>query len=195
MPASKREQLIDAALRLFASEGFHATGIDRILAESGVAKMTLYNHFKSKDELILAALRLRDQQFRNHFMQSVERATTDPIGRLLAIFDVLGEWMGGSEFCGCTFINACAEFGAQGDPIRGAAAEHKRLLVNYVRELAECAGASEPQVLAEELSLLMEGAVVSAQVTGDRDAAQRAKTLAQMVLDARLPRAASAQNL
>lgn len=192
MPASKREQLIDTALRLFASEGFHATGIDRILAESGVAKMTLYNHFKSKDELILATLRLRDERFRNHFMQSVERATSDPVARLLAIFDVLGEWMGGSEFSGCTFINACAEFGSQDDPIRGAAAEHKRLLVNYVRELAERAGASEPQVLAEELSLLMEGAVVSAQVTGNRDAAQRAKTLAQMVLDARLPRTANA---
>ena len=69
MAAGKRDQLIEAALELFQREGFHATGVDRILAEAGVAKMTLYHHFRSKDELILAALRLRDERFRNTFMK------------------------------------------------------------------------------------------------------------------------------
>ena len=87
MSSSKRDLLINTALELFSREGFHATGIDRILSESGVAKMTLYNHFKSKDELILAALRRRDETFRNWFMRTVEASAETPRGRLLASFD------------------------------------------------------------------------------------------------------------
>jgi len=184
MAMSKREQLVETALELFSSDGFHATGIDRILAESGVAKMTLYNHFKSKDELILAALRLRDERFRNSFMQDVERKTKNPTKRLLALFDVLADWCGSKEFCGCTFINASAEFSSQDDPIHQAAAEHKRLLLNYIRQLAAAAEAENPDVLADQLCLLMDGAVVSVQVTGDCKINKRARSAAEILIQA-----------
>ncbi len=187
MAVSKREQLVETALELFCSGGFHATGIDRILAESGVAKMTLYNHFKSKDELILAALRLRDERFRNSFMQNVERKTSDPIERLLAIFDVLGEWCSSEGFTGCTFINASAEFSGHDDPIHQAAAEHKRLLLNYIRQLAEAAGVDKPDLLAEQLSMLMEGAVVTVQVTGECKRAKHARSAAETLIGAAMP--------
>lgn len=187
MASSKREQLVETALKLFSSEGFHATGIDRILTESGVAKMTLYNHFKSKDELILAALRLRDERFRNSFMQDVERKTNDPIERLLVMFDVLADWCGSKGFTGCTFINASAEFSGKENPIHQAAAEHKRLLLNYIRQLAAAAEVENPHELAEQLCLLMNGAVVSVQVTGDCKINKRARSAAEILIRAAKP--------
>ncbi len=187
MAVSKREQLVETALKLFCQGGFHATGIDRILAESGVAKMTLYNHFKSKDELILAALRLRDERFRNSFMKDVERKTSDPIERLLVMFDVLGKWCSSKGFTGCTFINASAEFSGHDDPIHQAAAEHKRLLLNYIRQLTESADLENPGELAEQLNMLMEGAVVTVQVTGDCKRAKYAHSAAEVLIRAATP--------
>ncbi len=129
MASPRRDHLVDTALRLFYRDGFHATGIDKILAESGVAKMTLYKHFKSKDELILAAVRRRDEQIRNWLMRAAERRARAPRDRLLALFDALEEWFRSDDFSGCMFINASAEFGRCDDPIHAAAAEHKRLVL------------------------------------------------------------------
>ena len=165
MASSKRDHLIDTALELFAHEGFQNTGIDKILAVSGVAKMTLYNHFKSKDELILAVLRRRDERFRNWFMRAVERRATAPRMQLLAVFDAIEEWFEEGDYCGCIFINATAEFGNRADSIRGSCAEHKRLVLDYLVELASAAGAPDPYDLAYSLNLLAKGAIVSAQVT------------------------------
>ncbi len=136
MPPSRRDHLVDTALALFQRDGFHATGIDTIVAEAGVAKMTLYNHFKSKDELILAALRLRDERFRDWFVAAGEVRAGKPRGRLLALFGALDEWINQPGFSGCTFINAADEYGRPDDPIHRAAAEHKRLVRDYVRDIA-----------------------------------------------------------
>ena len=141
MASPKRDHLVATALVLFNRDGFHATGIDKILAEAGVAKMTLYKHFKSKDELILAVLRRRDEEFRNWFIRAVEARAKTPRARLLVVFDAIAEWFDGRDFSGCMFINASAEFAEADDPIHGAAAEHKRLILGYLREQAEAAGA------------------------------------------------------
>lgn len=183
MAANRRELLIDTALDLFYREGFHATGVDRILAEAGVAKMTLYKHFKSKDELILAALRRRDERFRDWFMREVERRESTPRGRLLASFDVLAEWFAGRNFTGCMFINASAEFGRQEDPAHALSAEHKRLLLDYLKTLARAAGAAAPDALARQLAILLEGAIVMAHVCGDHGAAADGKAAAETLLD------------
>jgi AcrR family transcriptional regulator len=182
MPSTKRDHLINTALELFSRDGFHATGIDKILSESGVAKMTLYNHFKSKDELILAVLRRRDETFRNWFMRTVEASADSPRDRLLAVFDALEQWIRQEGFCGCTFINATAEFGERGDAIRGSCAEHKRLVLDYLEELATSAGAHDPAELAFVLNLLAEGAIVSAQVMGRMGSATRAKRAAEILI-------------
>jgi AcrR family transcriptional regulator len=174
--------LVDTAFKLFYQHGYHATGIDKILAESGVAKMTLYNHFKSKDELILAVLRRRDETFRNGFMRAVERRASDSAERLLTLFDVLGEWLKGADYSGCAFINAAAEYSDPGDPIHAASAEHKRLVLSYVRELAAAAGVEKSDELGDQLSLLIEGAIVTAQVTGDTDAAHKARRAAEVLV-------------
>lgn len=186
MVRSRRDQLVDTALELFYREGFHATGVDRIVAEAGVAKMTLYKHFRSKDELILAALRRRDEAWRNWFVREVERRASGPRDRLLALYDALGAWFADERFHGCMFVNAAAEYADPADPIRTAAAEHKRLVAGYVRELAARAGAREADRLAGRLMLLLEGAIVMAYVAGDAGAAQNARALAQIVIKAEL---------
>ncbi|MEQ8193907.1 MAG: TetR/AcrR family transcriptional regulator [Rhodospirillales bacterium] len=183
MATSKRDHLVDTALKLFYRDGFHATGIDKILAESGVAKMTLYKHFKSKDELILAVLRQRDEQFRNDFMRDVERRTKETRERLLVLFDVLDEWFRSRTFSGCLFINAAAEYPEPDNPIHMACAEHKRLILQYVIKLAKAAGAAKPDALAHGLILLMEGAVIAFYVANQSDATAQAKEAAKALLE------------
>jgi AcrR family transcriptional regulator len=184
--SKKRDQLVETALELFSRQGYHATGIDKVLEAAGVAKMTMYKHFRSKEELILAVLRLRDERWRNRFMRGIERRAKDPRDRLLAMFDQLGEWFSDEGFCGCMFINASAEYADHADPIHAASAEHKRLVEKYVRDLAKQAGAPQPGVLATQLCLLMEGAVVLTQVCPDDArgcAAASAKRAAVVLID------------
>lgn len=184
---NKRDHLVETAVRLFGQEGFHATGIDRILQEAGVARMTLYKHFRSKDELILAALRRRDEQFRTWFKSSIERRGGTPAQRLLASFDALEEWFEGRAFAGlpfsgCSFINAAAEYADNMHPVHQVAAEHKRLLLEYIRLLCSSAGARNPDSLAWSIALLHEGAIVTAQVSTDTDAASGAKEIARVLM-------------
>ena len=186
MPSTKREQLVDTALDLFYRRGFNATGIDKVLAEAGVAKMTLYNHFKSKDELILAVLRRRDERFRNWLMRFVEERAETARERMLAVFDAHDAWFKQRDYRGCMFINAAAEFPVIADPIHGIAAEHKRLVAGYLADLAKEADAADPERLAFELLLLLDGAIVCAQVSGETNAADRARAAAEVLIAAAL---------
>ena len=181
--SSKREQLVETASRLFAEHGFHATGIDTVLAESGIAKKTLYNHFRTKNELILAVLRQHDSEFRNYFMRQVESLAETPRERLLAIFDVAENWFSQKNFYGCLFINAIGEFSDHDSPVREICREYKKLMRDYIRELAEQAGAGNPADLAEELAILLEGAIVTAQVSQKTRAAEIAKRVAETLVN------------
>jgi AcrR family transcriptional regulator len=180
---SKREQIVDVALNLFYQGGFNATGVDKITAESGVTKKTIYAHFKSKDELILATLRKRDELFRNNFMRNVERLGKTPREQLDAVFDAADEWFNSKTFSGCMFINASAEFSAQDDPRHVICAEHKRIMFDYIRGLATKAGAKKPDELSEALNYLIEGAIVHAHVCGDKKAGLKAKKMAQLFIE------------
>ncbi|MAF98683.1 MAG: TetR family transcriptional regulator [Micavibrio sp.] len=179
----KREQIINVALNLFYKDGFNATGVEKIREAAEVSKKTLYNHFKSKDELILAVLRRRDEQFRNNFMRAVERFADTPNGRLEAVFDAAHEWFNGNNFYGCMFINASAEFTALENPFHIVCAEHKKLMHQYVEKLARDAGAKDPAKLSEQLNLLIEGATVHAHVCGDKNAALKAKEMGMVLIE------------
>jgi AcrR family transcriptional regulator len=183
LPPSRKEHLVDIALDLFYREGFHSTGIDKILAESGVAKMTLYKHFRSKNDLILAALQERDRRFREWFFGEVESRAETPEEKLLAVFDALGVWLQGKDFRGCMFINAAAEFSSKNEAIHGFAGDHKRLVCDYLQELAKAAGVAEPSVLAFQLNLLVEGAIVMAHVGGETGSAEHAKVAAVTLIE------------
>jgi AcrR family transcriptional regulator len=182
--SSRREHLIDTAIELFGEHGFHATGIDTILEKAGVSKKTLYHHFRSKDELILAALRKYDGLFRNNFMRQVEALADSPRDRLLAIFDVGEQWFQQNNFYGCMFINAIGEYSQSDSAIRDVCREFKGLVRSYIQSICEKAGARDPAALAEELALLFEGAIVTAQISLDNSRAARvAKTAATALIE------------
>ncbi len=182
MASAKRDRLIDTAIELFNRDGYRATGIDKILAESGVAKMTLYNHFGSKDELILAALKRRDARWREWFRHALARRAESPRGRLLAVFDALEEWFAQADFQGCMFMRAASEFCACDDPIHAASAEHQRQILADLRDLAAAAGAQRPAKLAREILLLVMGAIVATQVNGPVGAGKAAKKAAEVLI-------------
>ncbi len=187
--STRREHLIDTALHLFAERGYHATGIDMILERAGVSKKTLYRHFRSKDELILAALKKYDGLFRNSFMRQVEARAESPRDRLLAIYDVAGDWFAQDDFFGCVYINATGEFSAPRTPIRKVCQEFKAMMRGFIENLCVEAGASDPVALADELALVLEGAIVTAQVAQDRGQAARiAKSAAEALIDKAIPR-------
>jgi AcrR family transcriptional regulator len=182
--SQRREHLIDTAMALFSAHGFHATGIDRILAEAGVSKKTLYRHFRSKEELILAALKKYDSLFRNGFMRQVEAKADNPRERLLAVFDVAGDWFAQNNFYGCIFINAIGEYAAPKTAIRQVCKDFKTLMRRYLEDLATQLPATDPAELADELALLLEGAIVTAQVSENKEKAARvAKTAAAALID------------
>lgn len=191
MPPSKRDELVDAAMRVFYRQGFHTSSLDDIQEEGGISRMTLYNHFKSKDELIIAAMRRRDEIFRNQLMKFVDSKAKTPLERIIAVFDFHEEWFEGEEFCGCMFINAASEFFAAKSAPRRLAADHKREIIRYLSGLCEAAGIQDPDETAEQLSILLEGAIVTARVVGQVTesesgpgvSARRAKRMAMAVLD------------
>ena len=181
--SQRREQLIDTAIALFAKQGYHATGIDTILEHAGVSKKTLYRHFRSKDELILAALKKYDGLFRNSFMRQVEERAEAPEDRLLAIFDVAAAWFSQNNFFGCMFINAVGEYSEPDTAIRRVCQEFKALMRGYIEGLCRELPLAEPAGLAEELALLLEGATVTAQVAQNRGrAAEVAKHAAACLI-------------
>ena len=190
--SGRRDHLVETALRLFYENGFHATGIDTILAESGVAKMTLYKYFKSKDDLILAALELRDRRWMGWFQQELGRRGKTPQHRLLAVFDVLGDWFRSEEFRGCLFINAASEYCGLDPKIGDLAARHKRLVREEIQKLAREAGARQPAALADQLALLVEGAIVMALMEKSSDWAATARDAARTLLRSALPATSNA---
>lgn len=178
----RREHLIDTAIGLFREHGYHATGIDRILSEAGVSKKTLYTHFRSKEELIMAALRKYDGLFRNDFMRQVDQQGNTPREKLLAVFDVAGSWFSQNNFFGCMFINAIGEYAQEDSPVREISKQFKRSIRDYIRGLCAQAGAESPDLLADQLALVLEGATVTAQVSQKIGAARTAKTIARQLI-------------
>lgn len=190
-----RDHLLDTALRLFNRHGYHATGIDLLVAESGVAKTTLYRHFETKEDLILAALEQRDEEDRVAMRTFVEQRASDPAERLLVTFDFLETSFSDKQFRGCIFVSAAGEHKDTANPVFRAAVMHKRLVIAYFEELAHAARFAEPKRIAIEINLLHEGALAVAQMTRIAEPARQAKRMAARLLAAeeRSPLAPSAR--
>jgi len=186
--APTRERLIRTAHDLFYRDGFHTVGLDRIISEVGVTKTTFYNHFPSKDDLVLEVLRWHDRWWRDTFKEMLRRHGGDtPRGQLMAVFDALEETLAADGYNGCFFINVAVQFPLAHDPAHIAAAEHKRAMEGVIRELAAYAGAADPAAFAQELSLVMEGAYVTRQVTGNDATAAIARRIGTMLIEQHLP--------
>jgi AcrR family transcriptional regulator len=178
-PAARR--ILDVAAELFYERGIHAVGVDTIAAESGVTKRTLYDRFGSKDALVAAYLRERDQRWRALVAEHVDREHDD-VCRVLAPFDALEEWLTCYSSRGCAFVNAFAELPDADHPARQVIADSKRWLHELFGTLLTGTRAPEPELLARQLLTLHEGAIIAFSVLGDRSAARDARAAASALL-------------
>jgi AcrR family transcriptional regulator len=162
---SARGRLLNAATRLFCKNGINATGIDAIINEAGTAKTTLYKLFGSKTNLVHVVLETEGKQWREWFVDALESGGGDAQTKLKRIFPALKDWFGQERFYGCPFINAVGEHDKDQKQLRAIAMRHKKVVLAYIEKLASEMGAAEPEVLAHQLALLMDGAIVAAMVS------------------------------
>ncbi|MDD5276186.1 MAG: TetR/AcrR family transcriptional regulator [Methylovulum sp.] len=186
MPSTLQEKILLAASELFYSQGVRATGVDAIAKAANTTKMSLYKYFPSKDDLVVAFLRKRDEDFRTWFVAQVDDKAANPKEKLLAVFDVLDEWLAIPEFRGCAFINAAAEFPLEGNPVHQVSAEFYDKFRCYIADLARQCGSNYPENLALQLSLLIEGAIVSEQMKRHSGVAGQARQAAIVLIEASL---------
>ncbi len=180
--SAKRQLLLETAWRLFYRDGYRTVGIDTLLAEADLAKMTLYNHFSSKEELIVAVIRKRSEEIMDGLAEAVASAGRSPEARLLAVFDWLQVLFEKNDFNGCAFIRALSEFPEPVHPVHQAAWTHKKAVRKMLLRLAGEAGAKSPAALADALRLLIDGALVAAHATGSAKPARVARTAAASLL-------------
>jgi AcrR family transcriptional regulator len=179
-----RERIRRAAYDLFSREGTRAVGVDGVIARAGVAKMTLYRHFPSKDDLILDFLDRREQVWTKGWLQAeVRRRGSTPRQQLLAIFDTFGDWFTQPDFEGCSFLTIMVEINDPASRVHQATVRHLANIRHFVRDLAAAAGATDPDAFARKWHILMKGSIMAAH-EGDTEAAKRAQELGQLLLDA-----------
>ena len=188
IPAQGRDRLVGIAMSLFYFHGISPIGLDRILAEAGVSKTTFYKHFESKDELVVATIELRDAWQMNAWVRAVEMLVgEDPRDQLMGVLEVLDLVINEPSFRGCQFINAAAEFPNPRDPIHRAAVRHKQGNRRWFRELAERAGARDPDAFTDAYTMLFEGALVLRHVHDRDDAAKAARPHVRRLINEFIP--------
>lgn len=183
-----RQRIIAAADRLYYTRGFSSVGMDQLRDAAGVSLRRLYQLFPSKNDVVMAVLRGRRRMWVEGLDEHVNAAGT-PREKLLAVYGFLSDWFCEEDFRGCGFINAFAELGAVNSDVADIAREHKVSFQGYLGELVERIGV-DPS-LAVQLALLAEGAQTTAAITGQAEAADRAREAAEVLIDAALERVGS----
>lgn len=181
-----RERILNTAFRLFYAHGPRGVGIDTVIAESGVAKATLYKHFPRKDDLVLAYLDKVDQGWFGQLRAAARAAGDDPRDQLVGMFDALGNAARRDGFHGCAFINAAAESSC-GSDVHARTVEHKNVVRAWVADLARRAGAPDPDRLARQLTLLIDGGLAAGVLDSDPDTPAAATSAAQALVSAACP--------
>lgn len=179
---SARDKVLNTATELFCHNGFTATGVDVIAQRSGTAKSTLYAHFKSKENLIIAVLDREGQVWRDWFFARMSAIPGTPVEKLLSVFDILQEWFDHPEFYGCPFINAITE-STVNEQARTAAATHKSYMNFWIKAQALEMGHKDPDTVVREMVVLIDGAIIAAQATGDATFAKTASGMLTRLLD------------
>ncbi|HCW21734.1 TetR/AcrR family transcriptional regulator [Achromobacter sp.] len=177
-------RLLRATENLIYQGGINATGMDLIVKTSGVARKGLYKYYPTKEALVAAALQARDERWMEWFIAATTQAAT-PRARLMSIFDALREWFASEGFRGCAFINAAGEIGDPANPIREVSRLHKARLLAHVLTLTQAAGVPDPDDMARQLLVLIDGAIAVALVTGDLSITDSAERAAAVLLAAR----------
>src|SRR5512133_152288 len=182
-PRPARERVLEAAAHLFRRDGYRAVGVDTIIAEAGVAKMTLYAHFPSKDDLIAAYLELANERFW-HWLDAAVAGVDDPRAMLVSMFDAVGKLANDPLCLGCTFQGTAAEFPDPDHPGHRVALAHKQAVLARLRTLAGEAGLRDPEALADQLLLLMDGAWVAARMFGPGNPSAQVAAAATALIEA-----------
>jgi AcrR family transcriptional regulator len=180
---SVRERILETAQRLFYRDGFRAVGVDTIIAEAGVAKMSLYRHFPSKDDLIVAYLEESNRKYSEWLDRAVAHLE-DPLDKLMGIFQAIEKLATSPECLGCTFQGTAAEFPDRDNPGHQVALAHKKGVRNRFAQLAREAGLRQPGDLADQMLLLMDGAWVAARMYGPANPAAGLTEAARALIDA-----------
>ena len=181
----KRNQIVSAAMRLFGRYGYHSVGVDWIIAEAGVTKTTMYRHFALKTDLIVEVLQERARACAASLEEALAQAGS-PLARLQKVFEWHQEWFDADDFSGCMFAHAASEFPSKGYPVHTAAAEQKVALTRRIEAiLSEMMSRDEASALAPVLVMLLDGATLSAQITGRTKAATEAWPVAREMILAR----------
>jgi len=177
-----KDKVFRTAARLFYQHGYRAIGVDTIAAESGIGKMTLYRHYPSKDDLIVAYLEDSNELFWNNFEQITKDAPTAR-EKLLAFFQALQNYVKTPACYGCPFLNAATEYPETDYPGHQVALEHKQSVRVRFRQLAKEAGAAKPDALADQLFLLMDGAYMASRMFGAKNPAAQVAEAARILID------------
>ena len=188
--AEARQRILHAASELFYQNGIRASGINTIIAHSGVAKATFFHHFPTKNDLVVAWLREPASRWFDRIRAELDAEAESPAGSLLTFFDLLGEWFTQDDFRGCAFQNAAAETPEADHPVRQATRDYTLEIRDYLQRRAAEAGLSDPDRIAAELHLLAQGAIATAVATGSADAAGVARAAAERILTPAEPTAA-----
>lgn len=184
--APARDRILSSAYELFSQHGVRAIGIDAIIKHSGVARMTLYRNFSSKNELVLAFLRERKRRWTIDWLhEEVMRRAGTPRDRLLAIFDIFAEWFEREDYESCSFIKVMLETADDTSPLYKASVEHLAEIRGFIQAIAADAGIADPESFSRNWHILMKGSIVAA-TEGDRDAAKRAQAMGRLLLDSTL---------
>ena len=178
-----RQRILDAAFRLFYAHGPRGVGVDTVIAESGVAKATLYRHFPRKDDLVLAYLDTVDQAWFGQLRTAARAAGDDPREQLVGMFDALRTACRREGYHGCAFINAAAE-SESGSDVHARTVEHKSVVRAWVTDLARRAGATHPDQLGRQLTLLLDGGLAGGVLDADPATPEAAKAAARILVDA-----------
>ena len=184
MTRDLQQHILDTASALFYSQGIKATGVDAIVKSAGTTKMSLYKYFPSKDDLVLAHLQKSRETMLNRISEGIEDEATSPREKLLAVFDVFERLLGHPEFRGCPFINAVAEFAAENNPVQQASTEFYFAFRNLLADLARQDGIANADRLAEQLVLLIAGAIVIKQIQRKSGSIQEARAATKILIEA-----------
>lgn len=180
-----KDKIFQTAARLFYQHGYRAIGVDTIAAESGIGKMTLYRHYPSKDDLIVAYLKNSNELFWKNFEQITKDSPT-PREKLQSFFQALQDYVKTPECYGCPFLNVVTEYPEMEYPGHQVALEHKQSVRARFRQLAKEAGAMKPEALADQLFLLMDGAYMASRMFGTKNPAAHVAEAARTLIDSAL---------
>lgn len=179
---SVEEKILQTARRLFCQVGIHATGIARIIEESGVSRRSLYTHYGSKENLLKAVFEAEANIWFRWFDCDLPQMECSPTERILALFDLMRDWFNSKNFYGCVFINAVAEHEKSNGWIQEVANSHREKITAKLQAMVAASGAQDPEMVTEKLNLLIDGTIVTAMVTANSEIAHIGKLAAGDIL-------------